>query len=649
MKHRTNDLGYILRGLMVFFWGLGTVFLPHQVVQAATFTVTNNHSSGAGSLLQVILDASSGDTIVFADDFTIQLTNTLEIDKDLTFDGSGHDVVISGDWDGDGIGDVQAFNIHSDVSVSIIHLTFTKSPADFSIVRNYGTLTVADTSFINNSRQGIFNDGSLVVENSTFSNNTSPDGIQGSAIWNRGGMVLRNSTFSGNNSGGAGGAVATIGSATISNCTFSGNHSRSSIGGGAIYNNGTLTAANITLSGNSADQIGGGIYSSGTVTVRNSLIVNSTKGSCFGTIIGSNNLTDDNTCGVGFTNSSSILLGVLGDYGGETQTIPLLAGSAAMDAGDSLTCADPATVNGLDQRGVIRPQGAGCDIGAYETEKNAVAVSVEQAADQPDPTHTDSIQFTVTFAEAVTGFTASDVTLSGTASGPLKASLRGSGMDYTVTVSGMTGSGTVSVSVPANIATGEGGGQNLASTSTDNVVTYLENESTIPLTGFAPGQQTGLPEQTVEKAYSRENMWIEIPALGLSQDIVGVPEGLGGWNVSWLGDNIGYLEGTAFPTWAGNSVLTGHVTGADGLNGPFANLDNLTYGEQVILHAFGQKYVYEVRNVNLWVNPNSTGILTRHEDFPWLTLITCRGYDEDSGSYRWRTVVRAVQVAVQDE
>ena len=62
----------------------------------------------------------------------------------------------------------------------------------------------------------------------------------------------------------------------------------------------------------------------------------------------------------GFTQSSSINLGTLGNNGGSTQTIPLLTGSAAIDAGDDAAC--PAT----DQRGVTRPQGTACDIGAYE-------------------------------------------------------------------------------------------------------------------------------------------------------------------------------------------------------------------------------------------------------------------------------------------
>jgi sortase (surface protein transpeptidase) len=59
------------------------------------------------------------------------------------------------------------------------------------------------------------------------------------------------------------------------------------------------------------------------------------------------------------------------------------------------------------------------------------------------------------------------------------------------------------------------------------------------------------------------------------------------------------------------------------------------------------QYIYEVRSVNLRTNPNSSSILTKHEEIPWLTLITCRGYDEETNTYRWRTVVRAVLVQVK--
>jgi hypothetical protein len=54
------------------------------------------------------------------------------------------------------------------------------------------------------------------------------------------------------------------------------------------------------------------------------------------------------------------VLGPLQDNGGSTVTHALLPGSPAIDAGDPTRC------RGTDQRGVPRPQGAECDIGAFE-------------------------------------------------------------------------------------------------------------------------------------------------------------------------------------------------------------------------------------------------------------------------------------------
>lgn len=47
-------------------------------------------------------------------------------------------------------------------------------------------------------------------------------------------------------------------------------------------------------------------------------------------------------------------------------TFALLPGSPAIDTGNSAACA-AAPVNNLDQRGVVRPQGGGCDLGAFES------------------------------------------------------------------------------------------------------------------------------------------------------------------------------------------------------------------------------------------------------------------------------------------
>jgi LPXTG-site transpeptidase (sortase) family protein len=137
---------------------------------------------------------------------------------------------------------------------------------------------------------------------------------------------------------------------------------------------------------------------------------------------------------------------------------------------------------------------------------------------------------------------------------------------------------------------------------------------------------------------------LEISSLSIKIPVVGVPLRNGAWNVSWLGKQAGWLEGSAFPTWNGNSVLTSHVYLSNGLPGPFINLGKLKYGEKIIIHAYGQKYTFEVRS-NEIVGPNDTSAF-RHEEKAWLTLVTCREYDETSKGYRKRVVVRAVLVHV---
>src|SRR5688572_25746636 len=99
------------------------------------------------------------------------------------------------------------------------------------------------------------------------------------------------------------------------------------------------------------------------------------------------------------------------------------------------------------------------------------SVTINQGASQTDPTSTSPILFTATFSEAVTGFATGDVTLSGTA-GATTAVVSGGPTVYTVSVSGMTTSGTVIASINAGVAIDAGSNPNLASTSTDNTVTY---------------------------------------------------------------------------------------------------------------------------------------------------------------------------------
>jgi LPXTG-site transpeptidase (sortase) family protein len=177
--------------------------------------------------------------------------------------------------------------------------------------------------------------------------------------------------------------------------------------------------------------------------------------------------------------------------------------------------------------------------------------------------------------------------------------------------------------------------------------THTPASEVLPATGFAPGVKTNLAKQPADKAYANlEELWLEIPRLAVQLSIVGVPVSEDGWDVTWLSDQAGWLQGTAFPTWAGNSVLTGHVFDVNGNVGPFGNLNSLVYGDQIIVHAWGQHYVYEVRSTST-VTPKSIASVIRHEELPWLSLITCKGYTESTKSYKYRYLVRAVQVEVK--
>ena len=171
---------------------------------------------------------------------------------------------------------------------------------------------------------------------------------------------------------------------------------------------------------------------------------------------------------------------------------------------------------------------------------------------------------------------------------------------------------------------------------------------TLPKTGFAPNVVTILSLQPAEVAYAElGSLWLEIPSLNVKAGIVGVPQSENTWDVKWLGQDAGWLNGTAFPTWKGNSVITAHVTDSNGMPGPFASLKDLKYGERIIVHLYDGQYIFEIRNKRL-VRPETTDFAFEHlEDHSYLTLITCQGYDSSTGSYRLRSVIRAVLVAVK--
>ena len=173
----------------------------------------------------------------------------------------------------------------------------------------------------------------------------------------------------------------------------------------------------------------------------------------------------------------------------------------------------------------------------------------------------------------------------------------------------------------------------------------------LPATGFPVGASHALPTQPLDAAYeniaSAGGMILEIPQLGVEMEIVGVPLNIGGWDTTWLGNRAGYLEGSAFPTWAGNTIITGHVWDADNQPGPFLNLNSLQHGDRFYIHTWGQKFTYQVQSSNL-VYPNDLSVL-RPSDYDMVTLLTCENWSDQKGEYRYRRAIQAILVSVETE
>ncbi len=249
----------------------------------------------------------------------------------------------------------------------------------------------------------VSNAGTLLISNSTFSGNTCTNCTSG-AIGSSGPITITNSTFT-NNSANGGGAIfqnpmSSDISLTITNSTFSNNQAVNGNGGGLSVHYGALVAANCTFSGNSASGSGGGVYfdspiGSGTITnvtfsgnsavsggainksigaeviLTNTIVTASASGGNCNLAMtdGGNNLeyglaVSSTTCGFAAP-SADPKLDALANNGGPTPTMKLLTGSPAIDQGNDASCA-AAPVNNKDQRGVMRPIGAHCDIGAFE-------------------------------------------------------------------------------------------------------------------------------------------------------------------------------------------------------------------------------------------------------------------------------------------
>lgn len=170
----------------------------------------------------------------------------------------------------------------------------------------------------------------------------------------------------------------------------------------------------------------------------------------------------------------------------------------------------------------------------------------------------------------------------------------------------------------------------------------------LPDTGFAPDRTSSLLTQDINIVYTQSNITLIIPTLQLRLPITGIPYLLGSWNTTWLGDQAGYLEGSAYPTHPGNTVLTAHVWDSFNQPGPFSDLTSLVYGDRVIIETGNTHYLYLVQSSQL-VGPGDTQSVFRHQEADLISLVTCENWDEGLQVYTGRRLVRAILVSVKDK
>jgi CSLREA domain-containing protein len=333
-------------------------------------------------------------------------------------------------------GNYSVFTVSAGATVTLEGLTISNgggTGVNGGAIFNLGTLTLNNCTLSGNNTTrsdgsgsggnggAIISGGMLTANNCTFNNNTANKGVSGiggfgGAISNGDTLIVNNSTFNHNTCSQYGGAIFDSETVTLNSSTFTDNEA--ALGGGAVSDdngNETVHINFCTIAGNRclAADGGGGLdfsNSSGTVstvaTLTHTILAGNTANGTLqnyetnGTpppiISHGYNLSDDAPSGFGAgglstgdqINKANVNLDALGDYGGPTQTMALLNGSAAINAGDPDFGDTPAT----DQRGFKRVSGGRIDIGAFEVDmaQSNIPLIVTNNSDDDDGACTDA-------------------------------------------------------------------------------------------------------------------------------------------------------------------------------------------------------------------------------------------------------------------
>jgi hypothetical protein len=330
-----------------------------------------NSTAGANT---IVFDQS-----VFTTPQTITLSGQLDVASRLDLSNTTGMETITGPAAGvtvSGGGQVGVFEVARLVTASISGLTISGGSMDGGVDNN-GTLTLTNCTVSHNSSAfyggvgnvagGLVNGGTATLTNCTVSDNSGAGGPnQAGGVFNAGTLTMTNCTISGNSGkgfGNCGGGLVNSGVATLTNCTISGNYATysSSYAGGVCnlgYTGTTATLANTIVAGNAG-------YAHPDVAGR----VSSQGHNLIGMTDGSSGWVSSDLTGTIMQPLNS-LLAPLGNNGGPTQTMALLPGSPAIDAGNNALLRPGVTT---DQRGpgFARIVNGTVDIGAFEVQNGS--------------------------------------------------------------------------------------------------------------------------------------------------------------------------------------------------------------------------------------------------------------------------------------
>jgi CSLREA domain-containing protein/uncharacterized repeat protein (TIGR01451 family) len=416
------------------------------IVTLSNVTIRGGSSIGAGAI-----DIGYGGILTLEDSLVTHNTGILA----GAIENGGALLIYRSAIIGNTTGGVYAGGIYNGNTLTITESLIAENTAgNGGGLYNTGTATILTSTIRNNVANktygggGIYNLGALTLTASSLYGNRALDfggGLENASgqvwidqsqiVYNEAGvgggvgnqyaqLTAQNSTIAHN----TGGGMFNYGHLTLTNSTLSQNFLSpypvapyTTIYGSGLYFPGwptsTVNLNNVTLQGN----WGYGIYhTGGAVNFKNTTLAGNLAGDCAGTLTSQDyNLIQNPSCAITGTTTHNVtganpLLGFLQDNGGATWTQPLLTGSPALEAGNpALPGSGGDACEATDQRGVARPQGSLCDIGASEGSYAAPTDVAFSQRDSLDPvavgqTLTYTINVTNTAGALVTGLRLTD-------------------------------------------------------------------------------------------------------------------------------------------------------------------------------------------------------------------------------------------------